>query len=355
MLKKSSIIFLFFFAISCSSISKNFNDYHPQPLPKSAFMPSPDLVAGKAYKVVVFNLDEDNNEIAKQAGLGKAMTVNVENILTSNNLAQLVDRNIASKLEKEIALAEMNQSGGYKGPEVADYAISGSISNASFTKKYSSGTFSFSRDGRIVRVPPKFTYSSEVDGNVKIYELPSMTVAASFELKGKKTRTENVQADNNISVMGVVDFGGTQNKGVDRDDNLLRKAGEEAVELITYDVKNFLARRGYILEKRAIDDKQAIFKINLGKDDGIAAGDVLEVVGKYDVENQLTEQGEIEKRIIATGKVSDKIDPKSAWIVLDNKKDIDSVRLGDVVQLKYKRGFWNKVGKSFSKMMDWFQ
>jgi hypothetical protein len=41
--------------------------------------------------------------------------------------------------EKEIALAEMNKSGSYKGPQVADYAISGAIGNAGFTKKYSGG------------------------------------------------------------------------------------------------------------------------------------------------------------------------------------------------------------------------
>lgn len=307
-------------------------------------MPKPEVVEGAVPKVVVFELDEGQNDVAKQADLGKAMTVNVENVLTENRLAQLVDRKIAVKLEKEIALAEMNKTGVYKGPEVADYAISGAISNAGFTKKYSNGFLIPDGKGGFTKTDPKFTYSSDVSGNIKVYELPSMSVVANFEFNGKKSRSENVKTNNNLQIGGLIEFGGQKAEGLNRDDGLVRNAGKDAIDDVSFDIKNFFAKKGYILEKRVLKNK-AIFKISVGSADGIKTGDKFEVIGKYQIDNALTGKTEIERRIIASGEVSDKIDPKSSWVLIDDSNTINSIRLGDMVQFKYARGFFSKVGK----------
>ena len=119
---------------SCSTTIKNFDEYQKQFLSKSKFMPSKENLDGKTQKIVVFALEQNNNEIATQSGLGDSLANNVENLLSKNRLGEIVDRKAAEKLQKEIALAEMKKTGSYKGPIVADYAISGSISNAGFTK-----------------------------------------------------------------------------------------------------------------------------------------------------------------------------------------------------------------------------
>ena len=333
------------FFTACAPTISNFNSYQKQPISKTAFMPDPEVIEGiRPNKVVVFNLDENDNQIAKQANLGASVTANIENVLTKNHLAKLVDRKSASKLEKEIALAEMNKTGSYKGPEIADYAISGTISNAGFTKKYSSGGVYPNKDGSLTRVPPKFTYTSEVGGNIKIYELPSMSVVENFEFNGKKSRTENVQSDNGVSIAGLVEFGGQQAKGSDRDDNLVRKAGEEAIDESSIDIKNFFARRGFILERRTLKSK-SIFKINLGSTDGVAQGDKFEVTGQYETENPLTGKNEVERRVIGEGVVADKIDPKTSWVIIDDSQAIENIRIGDAVKFKYKKSVFNQIGK----------
>jgi len=343
---KFSITLLILFLSSCSLKVSNFNSYQRQPISKTSFMPTEEAIEGKSDKVVVFSLEEGDNEVATEAMLGSSMAVEIENILTHNRLAQLVDRNAAKKLEKEIALAEMNKTGSYEGPQIADYAIFGSISDAGFTNKYSRGKVYFDpKEFTMVTIPPRFTYTSTVTGNIKIYELPSMKVADSFKFKAKKFRYESAPHDGGISIAGIINIGGTKPQGIEGDDSLTRKAGEEAIDSISYKVKNFFARKGYILERRSLDGKKNIFKLNIGSEDGIKTGDKFKIIGKYEIENPLTGKIEIEKRVITTGKVSNKINPQSCWIIIDNKKDVNSIRIGDMVQFQYQRGFFDKVSK----------
>jgi hypothetical protein len=340
--KKNLSLLAILILSACSPTIKNFNSYQKQFLTKSSFMPSKEALENKPPKIVVFAFDENKNETASQAVLGESIANNVENILSQNRLAELIDRKANAKLEKEIALAEMNKSGSYKGSKVADYAISGAISNASFTGKYSSGsTYVNPKNGQLISIPPQYKYSSEVAGNLKIYELPSLTVVESIEFKGNESRSENVQQNGGLS-FGGIQIGGEQVAGTKRDDGLVRKAGNDAIKNIEVEIKNFLAKKGYILEKRTLD-KKIIFKISLGSEDGIKQGDKFEIIGQYEVENSITNETEIEKRIIVSGVISDKIDPKTSWILIDDSKQEHLIRLGDVVKMKYKKSFFDKV------------
>jgi hypothetical protein len=330
--------YLIFLAIatSCSTTIKNFDKYEKQFLSKTEFMPSKENLENKPPKIVVLTLDENENSVATQSQLGNSIANNVENILSQNRLVELVDRKAANKLQKEITLLEINKTGSYEGPKIAEFAISGTISNAGFISKYSSGnTFLNPKTGQIVSIPPKFTYSSEVAGNLKIYELPSLTVIEAIEFLGKKSRTENVQQDGGLN-LGGIQIGGNQAKGVDRDDSLVRKAGEEAIDNIKTEIKSAFAKKGYILEKRILN-KKTIFKISLGSLDGIKQNDKFEIIGQYEIENPITNKNEIERRVISSGKIADIIEPKSSWVVIDDNTKINSIRLGDMIKMKYKK------------------
>ncbi len=314
-------------------------------------MPSKENLEGKAPKVVVFALDQNENEVATQTGLGESLANNVENVLGKNRLGEIVDRKAAIKLEKEIQLAEMKKTGSYKGPIVADYAISGAISNAGFTSKYSSGTSYYNPQSRqFVSIPPKYTYSADVAGNIKIYELPSLTVVQSIEFAGKKARSEAVQQEGGVS-LGGLQIGGKKVEGTKRDDNLVRKAGEDAINEIEVEIKNFFAKKGYILEKRVLDNK-SIFKISLGSDDGLKQDDKFEIIGQYESQNPITNEIEVERKIIATGSVSDLIDPKTSWVVIDDAKKAEAIRLGDSLKIKYKKSRFASLLKMATSMLE---
>jgi hypothetical protein len=331
---------------SCAPVIKNFDSYQKQFMSKTQFMPNEEQLAGKTPSIVVFEFDENENPSAKQASLGKTVANGVENILTKNRLAKLVDRTVASKLEREIKTAEMNKSGSYKGPQIADYAISGAISNAGFSSEYKAGGTTFDQQTQqMVSTPPSFVYKAEVSGNLKIYELPSMAVVDNFEFSGSASRKENAQQSGGFA-FGALKIGGQEAKGIERDDALVRKAGQFAVDSVELDVKNILAKRGFILEKRTFEDK-VIFKISLGSADGIKHGDKLEISGQYESQNPITQKNEVEKRIIAKGIVADIIQPKFSWIVLEDIKKASEIRLGDSVQIKYKKGFASMSMNSF--------
>lgn len=329
---------------SCAPTIKDFNKYQKQFISQTEFMPTTENLEGKAPKVVVFEFDEANIDSAKQADLGNTIAKSVEVVLSKNRLAEIVDRKSAVKLQKEVQLAEMNKTGAYKGPRIADYAISGGIANADFASKYSSGTtFINPKDRQVITIPPKYTYTSNVSGNIKIFELPSLQVVETIEMKGKNVRSENVHNDGGIT-FGGIKIGGTDVTGVQRDDGMVRKAGEDAIDEASIDLQNFFAKKGYILEKRSLD-KKSIFKINIGSTDGIKHGDKFEVIGQFEVENPISGKSEIERRIISSGQVSQIIDPKNCWIVLENKDQDSLVRIGDMVKIKYSKSAFKSVLK----------
>ncbi len=343
---KNYLILVLFLIFSCSPTIRNFDNYQKQFLPKSSFLPNKEALENKAPKIVVFPLDENENQIAIQTTLGNTIANNIENIIGKNRLGEIVDRKAAQKLQKEIALAEMNKSGIYKGPIIADYAISGAISNAAFTSQYKDGyVYMDPRNGQFITVPPKYYYTSNVAGNIKIYELPSLSVVETIEFSNEESRSENVRQDGGLSV-GAIQIGGKKQEGASRDDNLVRKSSSEAIENIEVNLKNFFAKKGYILEKR-IDGKKSIFKINLGSLDGIKKGDKFDVITLIESQNPITQENEIERQIIAQGFVSDKIDLKSSWIIIENSEKFDRIRLGDIVKIKYEKKFFDKLNKFF--------
>ena len=318
-MKIKYLALIVFLASSCAPTIKNFDLYQKQFLSKSSFMPTKDNLLNKEPKVVVFAFEENNNKTAMQAGLGASVANNIENILSQNKLAELVDRNAGKKLKSEIQLAEMNKTGSYKGPKVADYAISGAISNAGFTSKYSSGsTYINHKTGRLISTPPKYKYSADVSGNIKIYEMPSLTVIDTIEFSGKKKRSESVRQDGGLSI-GTLQIGGKKVDGSDRDDSLVRRAGEDGIDNAKISIQNVFAKKGYILEKRNLKNK-SIFKITLGSSDGMKQGDKFDIIGKYEIENAITGDIEIERKIIASGVVSDLINHKHSWILIKDAK-----------------------------------
>lgn len=324
---------------SCAPTISDFKSYQKQFMSKSQFMPSEEMLdKKKAKKVVVFELDEGNNHIASQADLGRAIAKNTEGVLAQNKMIELVDRSAAQKLKNEIALSEMSKGAGtYKGPRIADFAISGNISNADFTKKYrASSIFINPKTGTAITIPARLDYKSSVSGNIKIYELPSMRVIETLEFNGDASRSES--GGNFFS----------EYDGASNDNGLVRKAGADAIDDIKESIQNSFAQRGYILEKR-VKNKDSIFKINLGIGDGVRNGDKVEIFGSYEVENPLTNKTEIEVRTIATGRISDKIDQSNSWILLDSKGDVNSVRLGDGVKVLYKKSSFSSFARTAQK------
>jgi hypothetical protein len=238
----------------------------------------------------------------------------------------------------------MNKTGAYAGPKVADYAVSGIITNADFNSKYVEGSVYVNpKNGNTITIPPKFVYKASISGNIKVYELPSLAVVNGIELSGLATRSENVQ-NNGGFALGGIRIGGENAESVKRDDGLVRKAVIDAISFAEANILNAFAKRGYILEKRTLN-KETIFKVNLGFEDGLKHGDKFDVSGEYEIENPITGKAEIEKKIIASGTISQIIDPKTCWVIISDSKQASAVRIGDVIKLKYKASSFKSIDR----------
>ena len=348
MLHKAIVSALLLVAVSCSPTIKNFEKYQKDFISKTGFMPSEETIKGALPRVVVFPFNENANEVASNAKLANAMANYVESILGESRLAEIVDRKAAAQLKEEIALAEISKSGSYQGPIIADYAISGDIANANYNSKFSEGgTYYNQKTGTAVTYPPRYRYKAEVAGNFKIYELPALSVTKAIEFSGNQARSEDVRENGSVYV-GAFALGGNKVDPTLRDDGLVSKAGQDALDNIRSDIQNFFAKQGFILEKRSFKNR-AIFKVSIGSIDGIKTGDNFEVFGQFESQNPLTGKNEVEKLKLGEGKISNLLDLKTAWVIIDG--DVKKIRIGDSIKLKYKKSIMKKVGKNAMKLL----
>jgi hypothetical protein len=315
----------------------NLDEFKPTALEKSKFAPSEEQLKAGKTRIVVFALDNNGNIVAEQANLGLSLAGNIEAVLTEANTAELVDRKIASKIQEEIKLAEMSQTGAYEGPVVADYAIAGSLNNAGFSHKFFEATRSVDKKtGKVYVTAPSFRYTAKIDGIIKVYAIPSMKVVKTFTISDNKARSEDTRSSNNY---------------VERDDELVRGAGKDAIGSIKMDIKNELAQQAYITDKK-VKDTTAVFKVNLGSQNGAKPGAKCEIFAIYESINQLTGKTETERRKVCEGTISDQITQNSSWIVA-SVEESQKVRLGDQVKVVYEKGSFEYL-KDAGSMMNTF-
>lgn len=330
-MKKIGLSLLCLLTISCAPTIKQFDSYKKAPMLQAKSMPSEEAVEGQPVRVAIFELETNDIKLAQNTKLGSSLAVDIESILTKDKLVDLVDRKASVKLQKEVALAEMKSDKTYTGPAVADYIISGAISRTNFTSQYIAAQHTFNvESGTYSYTPPKWNYVSEVGGNIKIYEIPSLGIVRTFEIDGKSNMSENAKSKTSAKT---------------EDAYLIKEASRDGLKHIKIDLKNFFAKKGYILEKRVLSN-HTIFKISLGSKDGMKQGTKLVLYSKKAEENSITGSQEIIERKIAEAKIADIINAKSSWIIIKNKKDVEKIRLGDIVKVEYKKSFWHSAGKT---------
>jgi len=321
--------------IGCATTISNIDAFKPEQMAKADIMPSEDALTGMK-KVVVFALDDSNNGVANQAQMGLSMAGIIEGIIIKGGGVEVVDRKIAEKLQQEIALSEMNQTAAYDGPIIADYAISGNITNAGFSSKFVEATTYKDNKGNIQRTNPSFRYFANVEGTLKLYELPSLRVIKTFQFKDNKSRNEETRS----SITHVT-----------RDDELVRGAGSDALEQIRAELLSYFSKCGYVLSKRSKGETY-ILRISLGKKDGAKEGASSEIYTNNEFTNEITGKKSYERIKICDVKFSNLIDANTSWVYID-KENASRVKLGDEVKMKFSKTSWENmksVGSAFNSL-----
>ena len=307
---------------------KHFEDFRPVAMQKADILPASGKLKGEKIKVVIFTPDDGGIELAKKSKSGHSIAGTVETLLADAGV-EIVDRKIASKLQSEIRLAETKGKSEYQGPDIADYAITGSISTAQVSTRFTKRRSWTSKKGKTYVTPAYCRYTAKVTGNLKLYTLPALTYAKTISINdsaSSKTETSNSRCPMSFA----------------QQQSLVRSAAVEAVEDSKVKFQNFFAPKAYVLERRAFEDED-IFKLSAGSNLGFKAGDELNFFSVRESENLLTHEVNREIYPITEGEVvSGLVFDGYVWVAVDHEK-ADHIRLGDYATVEYTEGFFKKL------------
>lgn len=303
----------------------------PVSLQLSEIMPSKSELAGKPPRVVVFDADHGDIDLAKSAKVGTTIAREVEKHLDSTHV-ELVDRKLATKLQNELMLAEMKGKLTYNGPEIADVAIVSVLSQASADAAFSEGSNIRDLSGRVLfTTSPKCNYTGNVSGSIRIYQMPSMKAATSLELGGSVSNSKDNTGNGHCPLS---DNGSQQ---------LVRAAAADGIEKLKVDIQNMFAPRGYITEQRS-GNGQHIIKVTMGSKHGLKPGSSLEILNLMRTTNPLTNEASVDTFKLGSAKASDQIGNDSAWLIVSEEM-ASKVRLGQPVRLQFKKGLLDQMNK----------
>lgn len=312
------------FLVGCSSISENFSAYQPVSMQMADVIPSKNELSGAKVKVVLFTPDDGSIDLAKRSNVGHSI-ISALNTYLSEGGVETVDRRVAHQLESELKLAESKGKAEYQGPDIADYAINGDITNvkvsASFNERYVH--INKSTGKRYVR-PAYCRFTAKVTGNLKLYALPALTYAKTISIDGAAI-SETETSNSRCPIYNSSKY------------SLLRSAAERAVKRSKVDFQNFLAPKAYVLERRVLDG-DSIFKISAGTSSGFIAERDVNFFTAVKNKNVLTGKTTIETYPVTKGEVVEGLTALTySWITVDDSDKALNIKLGDMVKLKFSK------------------
>lgn len=331
-LKMSLVVVSAILFTGCSA-GLNLRDYSKAPLPKTENMPSKGLMQGHQAKVIMMPLDNDGIQVAENARLGNSMISKVNAELAEGKSVKIVKRvkksNYSQLLAKEVAASELSKELGIDVGQ-ADFIISGQISNATYEHTFTEAYYYKCKDsnGNVGKcyAPASMSYKSCVEGDIKVFKLPTLDEAFSKPFDQCTHTSTQVRSASDV---------------VKENNGLVRKAGLEAADTATYPLKNFFATKGYIYEKRTKGDDK-ILKTTLGLKNGAVKGESVNIYSVVDDSNSLTDKTTKETIKIGEGTISDQITPNSSWVIVDKMFNGYTPKAGDYVKILQKESIWSK-------------
>lgn len=317
-------------AFGCLPKIKHFDKYQKAEMPKTDIMPTEDQLKKSIPSVVVLALD-DEADSSKKANLGLYLSNSIQDALVSAKLVSIVSRDKAGKLSEEIKLAEMSSSKSISIPTNANYAITGSVtltdlSSTMVSQSSDNGGGALGIIASQINKKYYYLYTANVSSNIKVYELPSLKLISSSTFDGEAKRQDQAKVDGNIINKKIED-------AKTYDASLFKEAAKNAITKNISTLKDVFARTGYVVEKRTFDGK-IIFKITLGKNDGIKHGDNVTVFQSAIVKDELTNRTNVDVVQLGIARISDIISSEYSWIVID-AEIANKVKLGDAVKIYY--------------------
>ncbi len=322
--RKFFIVTLLAFLLGGCGTAIKLAEFSKAPMMKSDFLPSKSELKGKKRAVLILQFDENHINIATNSHLGNAIAGAVEKELSKANLVSVVKRVDNFNLKRELEASELSKKLNID-TGAAEYLITGEIVSATFNRDYTPERrevyYDKKRKRRVIRViPAKNHYKACSEGNIQIYQLPSLKNVKSIPFKGCEYRTEVA----------------TNRYYYDRDDaGVVRESGINAIKSASSSLKSFFAIKGYILEKRVNRSKETILLTTLGKYLGAREGADVNIYTIKEIKNPITNEIIKQPMKIGEGKISNQISTNTSWIIVDKIDEGEIIKIGDYIKIDY--------------------
>lgn len=300
----------------CSTTIKDLGAYRSAPMMEADVMPNKDQLEARRIKVVVFEAEDSSGRRIAQAG--SVMTQSLASKVSDGG-SEIIDRNLANKLQEEVSLAEAKGVGSYSGPAVADFAIKAVLGSINYGNKFVQASTICDKKGRCNTYPAHCEHSAGMAGTVRVYEIPSLRLVTSINVNGSAYVSTETYCNSSPA------------------EGLMLKSIENGIHSARTEVQNLFAPKGYVVEKRVNGDK-SIFKVMFGTSQGAKSQNSVKIFSLRKNENQLTGKTTVEEIPIATGTISDQVTSEHSWVVVDSADVAKQIRLGDFVKVVYKKG-----------------
>lgn len=308
-----------------NSVDLIVNPSYIVPLPKSDHMPSKEELAGRRSRVVVLPV-KFSGDSSYQTSAIKELAALVENGLLKAPV-ELVDRALGNKLGDEIVAYEA--TGQYAGGDlnVADVAIMTVVNNVSVGGAFN-GSVAYTQDGVTKYTPSYCTYSAKVTGNVRIYQMPDLSILDTFPLEGSQSSNQN-STDSNCRVST------TQSNAV------ATMASAAAVDGVLHNIQNIFSGSAYVVEYRKREEEHYVL-ISMGTNQSVKPGLKIQFFRKLEIVSPMTgEKTMSQLPYDFSGTVLEGlIESGSAWVRVPEEAQ-GKLHMGDVAKVHFQeKSFW---------------
>lgn len=347
-----ALIFLLFLG-SCGVQIKNFEKHEKAPLLHVHNMPSKEEVK-KALPSVVVVANVPSQKEALAVNAHKIIQSEIIETLQNEKFANVFQREKSKEIQDELTLVSFE---GKQAEDLrsANYIVEIDVNSLSFSRKTKNsinpvalvllGAVAILEEksdsgyrGTAQLAPSvqntKYEYTSNISGAIKIHKLPNISLVKTLPLEASITTSELASIDSTVSSAFFSATVAEKIASKEMDTTLFQDVVKLSVANVLPQIKKFLQKKAYILEKREYK-KSTIFKINRGKSDGIKPLDKITIKEEFSEINPLTQEEEFAQKVVCRGTVAKNGLQESFAFVIFEKSCQNAIRLGQKAFVEY--------------------
>ena len=260
-------------------------------------------------------------------------------LLVASGGVEVIERSQLKQFMEEIKFkssvgTEIDADQFAKIAKNVDTVFVGTISSAAVTASFTEASSYTDKKGKTHNSPPSCSEVGAATINFRALASPAGTIMNSFQVKSKSNRSREVRSSHECKV---------QSPG-----GLLSEAINKAIDDAKEDIANTFPSFGYIFKTMTDvnDPKKRIAYINLGRNDGIAPGNKVDIFEFIKEKDRVTGGARTVQRTICEAVVSETQFLVDSALVIIPEDALNSVLVGQAVKTKANVGVFRAINKA---------